>query len=53
MGDVIVEVQQEKVTTFADITRVVDKFRKMGRTKVLLGLKDGKGDFRFVAVPLR
>ncbi|MEZ5909578.1 MAG: Do family serine endopeptidase [Hyphomicrobiaceae bacterium] len=53
VGDVIVEVQQEKVTTFADITRVVDKFRKMGRTKVLLGLKDGKGDFRFVAVPLR
>ena len=34
------------------MTKSVDKVKKAGRKAVLLRLEDGKGDMRFVAVPL-
>jgi len=53
VGDVIVEVAQEAVTSLDDITKGVDKVKKAGRKAVLLRLEDGKGDLRFVAVPVQ
>jgi len=53
VGDVIVEVAQEAVTSLDDITKGVDKVKKAGRKSVLLRLEDGKGDMRFVAVPVQ
>ena len=52
-GDTIVEAAQVKVRTLADIAKNVSKTRASGRSKILLGLKDPKGNFRFVAAPLR
>ena len=51
-GDVIVEVAQDQVATPADVQRSMDKVRGSGRKAVLLRVEDGKGDLRFVAVPL-
>jgi serine protease Do len=53
VGDVIVEVAQEAVTSIDDITRGVDKVKKAGRRAVLLRVEDGQGDTRFVAVPVQ
>ncbi|HEY5829453.1 MAG TPA: Do family serine endopeptidase [Hyphomicrobiaceae bacterium] len=53
VGDVIVEVAQEAVTSLDDIAKSVDKVKKAGRKQVLLRLEDGKGDLRFVAVPVQ
>jgi serine protease Do len=53
VGDVIVEVAQEAVASIDDITRGVDKVRKAGRKAVLLRVEDGKGETRFVAVPVQ
>jgi serine protease Do len=53
VGDVIVEVAQEAVTSLDDISKSVDKVKKAGRKAVLLRLEDGKGDLRFVAVPVQ
>jgi serine protease Do len=52
-GDVIVEVAQDAVTSLDDITKSIDKVKKAGRKAVLLRLEDGKGDLRFVAVPVQ
>ena len=52
VGDVIVEVAQEAVASLDDIAKGVDKVKKAGRKAVLLRLEDGKGDLRFVAVPV-
>ena len=52
-GDVIVEVAQDAVTSVDDITKSIDKVKKAGRKAVLLRLEDGKGDLRFVAVPVQ
>jgi serine protease Do len=52
-GDVIVEVAQEAVTSLDDITKSIDKVRKAGRRQVLLRVEDGKGELRFVAVPVQ
>jgi serine protease Do len=52
VGDVIVEAAQEQVSSVEDIAKSIDKVRKSGRKAVLLRLEDGKGDLRFVAVPL-
>ncbi len=52
-GDTIVEAAQEKVLTLKDIAQNVKKIRARGRWKILLGLKDPQGNFRFVAAPLR
>lgn len=52
VGDVIVEAAQDPVTAIADIAASVEKVKKAGRKAILLRLEDGKGDLRFVAVPL-
>ncbi len=51
-GDVIVEAAQDPVTTPEDIVRSIEKVKKAGRKAVLLRVEDGKGDLRFVAVPV-
>ena len=53
VGDVIVEVAQDTVTSLDDIIKSVDKVKKAGRKAVLLRLEDGKGSLRFVAVPVQ
>jgi serine protease Do len=53
VGDVIVEVAQEAVGSIDDVARGVDKVKKAGRKAVLLRVEDGKGDMRFVAVPVQ
>jgi serine protease Do len=53
VGDVIVEVAQEAVSSLDDIAKSVDKVKKAGRKAVLLRVEDGKGDLRFVAVPVQ
>lgn len=50
-GDVIVESQQEAVSTPDDIQRSVDKLKQAGSKQVLLLVEDAKGDTRFVAIP--
>jgi len=52
-GDVIVEIAQEPVTSVDDITKGIDKVKTAGGKAVLLRLEGGKGDMRFVALPLR
>ncbi len=51
-GDVIVEAAQDQVATPEDVAKSIDKIKKAGRKQVLLRLEDGKGDMRFVAVPI-
>ena len=51
-GDVIVEAAQDPVSGVADVSASIEKVRKAGRRAILLRLEDGKGDLRFVAVPL-
>ena len=51
-GDVIVEAAQEAVSDPGDVAASVDKVRKAGRKAVLFRVEDGKGDLRFVAVPI-
>ncbi len=51
-GDVIVEAGQDTVSKPDDVAKSVDKIKKAGRKAVLLRVEDGKGDLRFVAVPL-
>ncbi len=52
IGDVIVEAAQELVATPDDIARGIEKVKKAGRKAVLLRVEDGKGDLRFVAIPV-
>jgi serine protease Do len=52
VGDVIVEAAQELVATPEDIARGIEKVKKAGRKAVLLRVEDGKGDLRFVAIPV-
>ena len=35
-----------------DLIKAVEKMKTVGRKAVLLRVEDGKGDLRFVAVPL-
>jgi serine protease Do len=49
-GDIIVEVNQEPVTTPADVVKHIERAREKGRKMVLL-LIDKEGDMRFI--PLR
>lgn len=51
-GDVIAEAAQEPVTSPNELTKSIEKVKKSGRKAVLLRVEDGKGDLRFVAVPL-
>jgi len=50
-GDVIVEVQQEPVSTPADVVEKMDRYRKQSRKTVLMLVQSGDG-LRWVAVPL-
>jgi serine protease Do len=52
-GDVLVEAGQDPLTMPGDLAKSVDKVRQSGRKAVLLRVEDGKGDLRFVAVPLQ
>jgi len=52
-GDVIVEIAQEPVASVDDITKGIDKVKNAGGKAVLLRLEGGKGDMRFVALPVR
>ena len=49
-GDVIVEVQQEAVTSPEAITRRIDQLKKDGRKSALLLVANAQGDVRFVAL---
>ena len=51
-GDVIVEAGQDTMKAPADLARSIEKIQKSGRKAVLLRVEDGKGDLRFVAVPV-
>jgi serine protease Do len=51
-GDVIVEAAQDAVSDPDDVAKSVEKVKKAGRKAVLLRVEDGKGDLRFVAVPV-
>ncbi len=50
-GDVIVEVQQEAVSSPADVQERLDRFRKQNRKTVLMLIQSGDG-LRWVPVPL-
>ncbi|MCH9806228.1 MAG: Do family serine endopeptidase [Alphaproteobacteria bacterium] len=52
VGDVIVEVAQDKVASPEDVAKAVAKVRKSGRKAVLLRIETPVGGLRFVAVPL-
>ncbi len=51
-GDVIVEAAQDPVTSVEDVSKAIEKVKKAGRKQVLLRIEEGKGDLRFVAVPI-
>ena len=51
-GDVIVEVQQEPVSTPAEVAEKMDRFRKQNRRTVLMLVQSGGEGLRWVAVPL-
>ncbi len=51
-GEVIVEAAQERVSSTEDLLKSVEKVRRSGRKAVLLHIEDGKGDMRYVAVPI-
>lgn len=52
VGDVIVEIQQEKTTTPKAAAEVIEKAEKAGKTSILLLVNRG-GDVRFVALKLK
>jgi len=52
VGDIIVEAGQDPVATPDDVAKSIEKIKKLGRKAVLFRVEDGKGDLRFVAVPL-
>ena len=50
-GDVIVEVQQEAVSSPADVQEKVDRYRKQNRRTVLMLVQSGDG-LRWIPIPL-
>jgi len=52
VGDVIVEAAQDSVSEPDDVVKSIEKVKKAGRKAVLLRVENGKGDLRFVAVPV-
>ena len=50
-GDVIVEAQDEAVTSVQDLVERIDKVRKSGRKQILLRVENAKGEIRSVALP--
>ncbi|MCG8545449.1 MAG: DegQ family serine endoprotease [Alphaproteobacteria bacterium] len=51
-GNVIVEINQEKVKSTEDVTKQVEKAQKAGRRSILLLVNQG-GDLRFLALRLK
>lgn len=51
-GNVIVEVTRSEVASPSDVKKQIDSVKKSGRKSVLLLIDDGKGELRFVAVPV-
>ena len=51
-GDVIVEVQQEPVSTPAEVAEKMDKYRKQSRKTVLMLVQSSGDGLRWVAIPL-
>ena len=51
-GDVIVEVQQEPVTTPDAMTKRLDALKKEGKKSALLLVANAQGDVRFVAMTI-
>ena len=51
-GDVIIEAAEETVSKPEDLAKAVEKMKAVGRKAVLLRVEDGKGDLRFVAIPI-
>jgi serine protease Do len=51
-GDVILEVNQEAVSSPADLAKKVDAAKQAGKRSVLLLVGNGQGDTRYVAVTL-
>ena len=52
VGDIIVEVQQEQVTTPDAVAKRVDALKKEGKKSALFLIANGQGDVRFVALSL-
>lgn len=52
VGDIIVEVQQEAVTTPDAVTKRVDALKKEGKKSALFLIANAQGDVRFVALSL-
>ena len=52
MGEVIVEVGQEAVSSPADVTRRVEALKKEGKKSALLLVANAQGEVRFVAVSI-
>jgi serine protease Do len=52
-GDVIVEAQDEAVSTVANILERIEKVRKSGRRQILLRIENAKGQVRSVAMPFQ
>jgi serine protease Do len=52
VGDVVVEVGQDAVSSVADVTAEIEKVRKAGRKVVLLRIESAKGELRSVALPI-
>jgi serine protease Do len=51
-GSVVVNIEQELVSTPADVLNRVDQFKKAGKKSVLLLVATAEGDMIFVALPL-
>jgi serine protease Do len=51
VGDVVVEVARETVSSMEDVAKAIEGARSV-RRNVLLRLSDAKGDMRYVAMPL-
>ena len=52
-GDVIIEAQDETVSTVQELVERIDKVRKSGRRQILLRIENAKGEFRSVAMPFQ
>lgn len=51
-GDTIVEINQQRMTNPVDVTGKMEQVKKMGRKSALFLVSNGKGDVRFVALPV-
>jgi serine protease Do len=51
-GEVIVEVNQEAVSTPADVTKKIDALKSQGRKSALLLVANAQGEVRFVALSI-